>query len=225
MDSIERAHYDLKMLLPSSDSRYFSPEELDSAINMAIMDLFNMQYKAFGETQRISDDLARFKTITVLPTTPGTGGAAIGALPESHLYTLSVYVNKIGAVPIVKRLRIVEEQYIAQYIDSEAFGPSEDNCICRLVGPNVHAYPNTITEIGITYFRKPIHCKYAYTLTGLLGNVPVYDPINSIQIDYSDAAYNQIIQKTLTYLGVAQKDGTLIQEQGMFRQNSTPEVR
>jgi len=220
MDSIERAHYDLKMLLPSSDSRYFSPEELDSAINMAIMDLFNMQYKAFGETQRISDDLATFKTITPIPLAAG-----IGALPASHLYTLSVYVTKIGSTPIIKRLRIVEEQFIAQYIDSEAFAPSEDNCICRLIGDNIHVYPNTVTEIGITYFRKPNTCKFAYTMTGLLGNIPVYDAINSVQIDYSDSAYNQIIQKALTYLGVAQKDGTLMQEQGMFRQNSTPEVR
>ena len=220
MDSIERAHYDLKMLLPSSDSRYFSPEELDSAINMAVMDLFNMQYKAYGETQRISDDLATFKTIT-----PITLAAGVGSMPEGHLYTISVYVTKIGLNSVIKRLRIVEEQFIAQYIDSEAFGPTEDNCICRLIGNTIHAYPETITEIGMTYFRKPNDCKYAYTLTGLLGNIPVYDAINSIQIDYSDSAYNQIIQKALTYLGVAQKDSTLMQEQGMFRQNSTPEVR
>jgi hypothetical protein len=220
MDSIERAHYDLKMLLPSSDSRYFSPEELDAAINLAVTDLFNMQYKAFGETQRISDDLSQFKVIAPIPLAAG-----IGPLPANHLYTLSVYVTKIGTVSIIKRLRIVEEQFIAQYIDSEAFAPTEDFCICRLIGTNIHVYPETVTEIGITYFRRPSTCKFAYTLTGLLGNIPVYDAINSIQIDYSEAAYNQILQKALTYLGVAQKDSTLMQEQQMFRQNSTPEVR
>ena len=222
MDSIERAHYDLNMMLPSSDSRYYSPEELDSAINRAVLDLFNMQYKSFGETQRISNDLARFKTITPIPLAAG-----VGALPAGHLYTLSVYVTKIGATPVIKRLRIVEEQFIAQYIDSEAFAPSEENCICRLIGQTIHAYPETITEIGMTYLRKPIDAKFGYTMTGILKNIPVYDPnpINSTQIDYSEATYNQILQKALTILGVSQKDATLMQEQGLFRQNSTPEVR
>jgi len=220
MDSIQRAHFDINTLLPSSDSRYFSPEEIDSAINSAVLELFNQQYKVFGETQRISDELARFKTLS-----PITLAAGIGPLPDTHLYTLSVYVTKIGATTITKRLRIVEEQFIAQYIDSEAFAPDEDNAIARLVGQNIHAYPQTITEIGMTYFRKPNLCKFAYIYTGLLQNIPVYDPINSIQIDYSAASYNQLIQKALTYLGVAQKDQVLMQEQGLFRQMGTPEAR
>lgn len=224
MDSIQRAHIDINTLLPSSDSRYFSPEEVDSAINSAILALFNQQYKVFGETQRISDDLARFKTTVPLPLTP-VGGAGVAQFPEQHIYTLSVYVTKIGAIDVIKRLRMVEEQFIAQYIDSEAFAPGEDNAICRLIGQTIHVYPNTITEIGMTYFRKPNLAKFAYTYTGLLGNIPVYDPINSIQLDYSDAAYNQIIEKALTVLGVAQKDNTLMQQQGLFRQAGTPEAR
>lgn len=220
MDSIERAHYDINVLLPSSDGRYFSPEEIDSAIYFAIVDLFNQQYKAYGETQRISDALARFKTTIAITMTAGEA-----ALPSAHVYTLSVYGTKVGGSPMIKRCRIVEEQFIAQYIDSEAFAPSEDNVIARLVGTTIQVYPNTITEIGMTYLRKPNPPKYAYSLTGILGNIPVYDPVNSIQIDYSAIAYNQVIEKALTVLGVAQKDSALIQQQQMFRQASTPEVR
>ena len=220
MDSIERAHYDINILLPSNDSRYFSPEEIDSAIYFAIVDLFNQQYKAFGETQRISDALARFKTITAIPLSAGQA-----ALPLNHVYTLSVYGTKLGTTPFIKRCRLVEEHFIAQYIDSEAFAPGEDNVIARLIGPNIHVYPDTITEIGITYLRKPNPPRYAYTMTGILGNIPVYDKINSVQIDYTDVNYNQIIEKTLTVLGVAQKDASLIQQQQMFRQAGTPEIR
>lgn len=220
MDSIERAHIDLNMMLPSSDSRYFSPEELDSAINLAVMDLFNQQYKSFGETMRISDALARFKTIASIPLVAG-----IGPLPTGHVYTLSVYGTKLGTEVVTKRCRVVEEQFIAQYIDSEAFAPNENNVIARLVGSNIHVYPNTITEVGMTYLRVPVPAKFSYTLTGLLGNVPVYDSVNSVQIDYTQVNYNQLIQKALTYLGVAQKDQTLMAEQSMFRQQGTPEVR
>ncbi len=220
MDSIEKAHYDINTLLPSSDSRYFSPEEVDSAIYSAMIALFNQQYKAFGETQRISDDLARFKTTTPIPLSSG-----VGPMPSGHVYTLSVYGTKLGAQSVIKRCRIVEEQFIAQYIDSEAFAPTEDNVIARLVGSNIEVYPNTITELGMTYLRKPNPPKYAYTLTGLLNNIPVYDPLNSVQIDYSDIVYNQIIEKTLTYLGVAQKDQALIAEQQIFRNAGTPEAR
>jgi len=126
MDSIERAHFDINTLLPSSDSRYFNPEEIDSAIYFAIIDLFNQQYKVFGETQRISDDLARFKTGTTIPLVAG-----VGPMPQGHVYTLSVYVTKIGATNIVKRCRIIEEQFISQYVDSEAFAPDENNVIAR----------------------------------------------------------------------------------------------
>lgn len=224
MDSIERAHYDINVLLPSSDSRYFSPEEVDSAINWAVMELFNQQYKAFGETQRISDALDKFKVTSPVPLV-GVGIAAIGPMPAGHIYTLNVLMTKLGTQEVQRKTKVVEEQFLAQYIDSEAFGPDETHVVVRLLGGNIQVYPNTFTECRITYFRKPNLAKYAYTYTGLLGNIPVYDSINSIQIDYGEAYYPQIIQKALTYLGVAQKDQVLMQEQGLFRQAGTPEAR
>lgn len=220
MDSIERAHYEINLLLPSSDSRYFSPEEIDAAINLAVTDLFNQQYKVFGETMRISNDLARYKT-----TSPIVLSAGAGAVPSAHVYTLNIIATKLGTTVVTRKVRIIEEQFLSQYIDSEAFGPDENNVIARFVGNNVQVYPSTFTEIKITYFRKPILAKFAYTYTGLLGNIPVYDPINSVQIDYSDIAYNQIIQKALLYLGVAQKDQTLMAQQTVFRQQAAPEAR
>lgn len=220
MDSIQRAHYDLNLLLPSSDNRYFTPEEIDSAINMAITDLFNQQYKAFGETQRVSDQLARFKTTTAVPVSAG-----IAVAPENLIYTLNIFGSKIGTTDVLKKVRIVEEQFISQYIDSEAFAPDEDNVLARLLGPNIQIYPTTITEIRVTYFRKPNLAKFAYTLSGVLQSIPTYDPINSVQIDYSDIAYNQILEKALVYLGVAQKDQTLLSQQNILRQQNTPEAR
>ena len=224
MDSIERAHFDIHTLLPSNDSRYFTPEEIDSAINWAVVELFNQQYKAFGETMRISDALDRFKVTTPVPLA-GAGIAAVGALPVGHVYTLNVLATKLGGVEVQRKTKIVEEQFLAQYIDSEAFGPDENHVVVRLLGGNIQVYPNTFQEVRITYFRKPNLAKYAYTLVGVLENIPKYDPLNSIQIDYTDVNYSQIIEKALTYLGVAQKDQVLIQEQGMFRQMGTPEAR
>ena len=220
MDSIQKAHYDINLLLPSSDNRYFSPEEIDSAINMAITDLFNQQYKAFGETLRISDQLARFKTTTTIPVSGG-----IASVPSAHIYTLNIIGTKLGTTSVLKKVRIVEEQFISQYIDSEAFAPTENDVIARFLGSDVQIYPVTITEIRMTYFRKPIMAKFAYTYTGVFGNIPVYDPINSVQIDYSDIVYNQIIQKALLYLGIAQKDQTLMSEQQIIRQQNQPEAR
>ena len=220
MDSIERAHYDINLLLPSSDNRYFTPEEVDSAISMAITDLFNQQYKVFGETLRISDQLARFKTTSTIVV---SGGIAV--VPTAHIYTLNIVGTKLGTTAVTKKVRIVEEQFISQYIDSEAFAPTENDVIARFLGANVQIYPVTITEIRMTYFRKPINAKFAYTYTGVLQNIPVYDPINSVQIDYSDIAYNQIIEKALLYLGIAQKDQTLMSEQQIIRQQNQPEAR
>jgi hypothetical protein len=224
MDAIERAHYDIQTLLPSNDSRYFTPEEIDSAINWAVLELFNQQYKAFGETMRISDALDRFKVTTTVPLA-GLGIAAIGAVPPDHIYTLNVLGTKLGGIEVQRKTKIVEEQFLAQYIDSEAFGPDETHVVVRFLGGNIQVYPNTFQECRITYFRKPNDAKYAYTLVGVLQNIPQYDPINSVQIDYAVAYYPQIIQKALTYLGVAQKDQVLMQEQGMFRQMGTPESR
>jgi hypothetical protein len=169
---------------------------------------------------RISDDLSRFKVTTAIPLTVG-----VGQMPSNHLYTLSLYGTKIGANPVIKKVHIVEEQFIPQYIDSEAFAPDADNIIARFVGPNIELYPTTVTEAGMTYLRKPIDCKFAYTLTGLLQNIPVYDPINSVQIDYSEAAYNQLIEKAMAYLGYAQKDSMLVQMEAIDRKNSQPEAR
>lgn len=220
MDSIQQAHYDINTLLPSNDSRYFSPEEIDNAINWAVLDLFGQEFKAFGETQRVSDALDQFKVTTPVPIAAG-----VGVNPPANMHTLNVLGSKIAGVDVKKKTKIVEEHFLAQYLDSEAFGPDEDHVVIRFVGNNIQVYPNTFTEIRITYFRLPIPAKFAYTMTGLLGNIPVYDPINSIQIDYSMAYYNRIIEKSLLYLGVAQKDQTLMAQQNVFKQQNAPEVR
>jgi hypothetical protein len=223
---VGRMHYDINTLLPSNDSRFFSPEEIDAAINFAVLNLFNQQFKAFGETQRVSDALDRFKVTTPVPLVglPGTT-AAVGVNPPNNIHTLNVLGSKLGTMPVQRKGKIVEEQFLAQYIDSEAFAPDENHVVFRFVGPNIQVYPNTFTEIRVTHFRKPIDCKWAYTYTGLLQNIPVYDALNSVQIDYTDTAYDQVLEKSLMYLGQAQKDGSLLSFQQVAKNNSIPEVR
>jgi hypothetical protein len=217
---INQAHIDINTLLPSNDSRYFDPTEIDNAINWAVLDLFNQQYKSFGETQRISDALDRYKVTTPVVITGG-----VGTNPPANIHTLNVVASKLGTTVVLRKTKIVEEQFLAQYLDSEAFGPDETHVVIRFVGNSIQVYPNTFTEIRVTYFRKPILAKWAFTYTGLLQNIPVYDANNSVQIDYSDACYTQVIEKALMFLGVSQKDQTLMAQERLFKQNSIPEVR
>lgn len=220
MDTIEQMHSDIRMLVPESDGRYFSPEEIDSAVNASILDLFNQQYKIFEESQRITDQMSRFKITSTVPVSVG-----IGPLPTGLIYTLNITASKVSGVVVTKKVRIVQEQFISQYIDSEAFAPDDSNIIARVLGTNIQVYPSNVTEIRVTHFRIPAKAKFNYTLTGILGTVIVYNPSGSIQLDYSPASYNQILEKALRWLGIAQKDQTLIQNEQIARANNQPEAR
>ena len=76
MDYIERLHANIRLLIPESDGRYFSPGELDRVINLSILDIFNQHFKVYEESQRITDLLSRYKI-----TTPVVVSGGVAVLP------------------------------------------------------------------------------------------------------------------------------------------------
>lgn len=225
--SVQQMHADIRLLIPESDGRYFSPEEIDSSINMGVLDLFNQQYKIFEEVQRITDQMARYKTSAVIPVSPGSGimSPGIGTTPPDLIYTLNIFATKISTTDVVKKVRLTQEKFIPSYVDSEAFAPSTDNIIARYMGASIQIFPNSISEITVAYLRTPIKCKFNYTTAGILDTAFVYNPSGSMQVDYSPVAYNQVLEKALRYLGVAQKDQVLMSQENLAKQNNIPEQR
>ncbi len=58
---IEDLHDFINLLKNQGQARYYSPEDIDLALNRAQLDLFREYYKLFEDTQEISDSLMPFK--------------------------------------------------------------------------------------------------------------------------------------------------------------------
>ena len=156
--TIKEFHDNIDLMNPSSDGRYFSPEQIDSAINIAVMDLYNQEYKNFEESQRISDNMSDFKAVDIATVTTGACG-----LPPDLAYITSLMATVINGATVTRRVELIGDQFINDILESTAFGPDEDNVYARRNGSGLQIRPFSVTEITISYLRLPVPAKYAYT--------------------------------------------------------------
>ena len=86
--------------------------------------------------------------------------------------------------------------------------------------------PTTVTEITVSFIRKPTKAVYGYT-TSMDGFSRVYNPSTSVQIDFpeSGSAHVQILNKTLRYMGIPMVKPSLVQAEGVARAGNQPEAR
>lgn len=105
----------------------------------------------------------------------------------------------------IKELRHFE---IAYTMNSVNYAPSYE--FPNLVFHNNYlvVYPNDLGKIEFIYYRNPLPAKLAYTVAS---NKQVYDPVNTIELEWGEDEQRQIIKKVWSYLGMNLADTELVQ--------------
>jgi hypothetical protein len=63
-------------------------------------------------------------------------------------------------------------------------------------------------DVTVTYIATPVKPVYAYTLSG---EDYIYDDVNSVDIEFPDVLHDDIMNRVLSNLGIAMRDGQLTQ--------------
>ena len=234
---INDIHIFIKFLKNQGQNKYHSPEQIDDAINRASLDLFRQEEKVFEESQIITDTLRPFKERVVL-----SGGSPF-SLPSNYRRATNVsfdYVNNkttsetdsfeycdtdlsadMGESAISgyeKEIDILPDGDWVKRTGNLIVGPTSSSPIARVYGDNIEVLPNK-DNITLYYLRQPVKALWAYTYAAD-GRTPLFNEGNSVDIDWTETSHNEIIEKTLGFLGIAVRDQTMIQFEALQKNNN-----
>lgn len=197
---------------------YYSPPEFDLIVDRAQMSLFNRYYDDFGTSQRLNDSLAPFKRIFQFTNSTSPGGFVV--LPEEYEHLLSLYTivqNSITGQPQNRPVPIMNEDEKPARDNSQIYPPSiYDPYAMIMEGWDLQLFPQ-VPQAGIVYYlARPVPPKFVYTIVS--GRVPLYDPVNSVQLQWADKDQNLILIKALSTLGINVGEQSIIQYAEMKNQ-------
>ncbi len=198
-----------------------NPDQFNLIINRAQMTKFMRSYGneqeyapgrpipriAFEENQNITDELSIF--IENANMILDANGQA--PYPDDYVHTIpglgykTAINNSNGTGTTIKYvpITIIDKQYEFYRLSSNIVQPTRTSPICVEDGLNLQFYPIDIGPVRFPYLRQPKQAIWAFTM---VNNRPVYDPINSVDLEWKEVNINSIISLAISYLGISIKD-------------------
>ncbi len=120
----------------------------------------------------------------------------------SHKYSKNGKVTRRG-------IDIVKDMEWDSKIDSDIVPPTIKRAISNMNSESFEIEPKgAINLVNLTYIRNPKAPEWKYSVEN---GRPVYDDVNSIDLDAPESAMNEIAMITLELIGVRIRDGELVQ--------------
>lgn len=226
---INDIHTFVKFLKNQGQNIYHTPEEIDNAINRASLDLFRQEEKVFELNQIVTDTLRPFKAKVEYNSAASSYDLPsdyIRATNVSHKYTNNTVASveddfeycdtdlqsdssSGSSNTVEKEVDLIPDSDWIKRQDNLVVGPTESNPIARIYGSSIEVLPNTVKPI-LYYLKKPVEAKWAYNISGD-GRSYIFDEANSVDLEWSVISHNEIIEKTIGFLGFAVKDNVMMQ--------------
>jgi hypothetical protein len=195
---IKEIHDQINLLTAKGRTGYHSPTEIDIAVYMASKALYNELYQVYEETNEISDSMSSFLSSPTLLTL--TSGQA--TIPDD-------FIHEVGNISANgKPVKRVTHAQLSKRLVSALTPPSADYPICVFYSSFIKFYPTTITNVYMTYLKKPVQPVYAFTVSS---GRPVYDDDNSVDIEWGHDDIIRVTNKALEILAQNLSDPMLSQ--------------
>lgn len=188
---------------------FISPSQFNDFAYRAVMESFMQKSLVYQSTQKISDDLRPF----IKPTTLDVDPQGRVLYPDDYVHMSSVkYVNvkQVDKKVVRKLVELipVDDNELGYRLNSTIVPPSKDFPILVYYDEYMKVFPEDLLRVEVTYLREPIKPIWAFTL---VNNRPVYDPDNSVDIEFPREMHNELMIKILSYVGINLREGVLMQ--------------
>lgn len=220
-------HDEIRERLSKEITGHLKPSDIDRALDLAQLDLFNMltgsfrDYQRgkpvrlyFSSTQRLNDALSPFKIKETFQKVDTAGG--IVPLESDFITLISIAVSTLAneyrdispppyTTPSFKQVKIYDENEIYERLDSYLVSPNEYEPIALInsKATGIQLFPEQGYSGLYWYLKRPDIPEYAYTMSG---RAYVYDQSGSTQLEWYDTEISRIIDKAITYLAGGLKD-------------------
>lgn len=224
--------YKFLQFLSNKDQRgRLTPSDFNLAISRAQNEWVMKTYKNLNQTrptekgwqrnQKVTDDL-RFLLVEDQVALVDSNGVL--SLPSDYLHLSTIrfkrsYLEDGQMKTDIKSADIVNDGEIGSYLSSNIFKKKIDSkkfAIAAIYSDHIKIYPNDIQRVDLTYLRVPTTPKWAFTLSQT--NKPVYDPVNSVDLDVPEDVFNEIIAMACSYLSINLREPALTQYSEMLKQ-------
>jgi hypothetical protein len=193
---------------------FYTIDESVNIIDLAQNAYFNDIMPKYATSQIVKDTLQPFKeTIIFSPTTTTDGRITIEDINYYDLLDCSINFIQDSREQFYS-IKMTNEDELADKLNSQMNPPIPTAPVGQMfttrdIDENVlyqiQFYPRQdIYEGTIHYMRKPIKPVYAYNVVG--GRVIVYDPANSVQLEWRSNDVNKILLKALLSIGINLSD-------------------
>ena len=220
--TIKETHNFITFVLNKEVSGYVSPTDIDRALDRAQMSKFVELYGnpkgyqpgrpippiAYGMTQKIADDLRKFKKVENYTTSVGAGNIIdLTTLADEYIHLIGlnntqqlvshhktnfsvsngIIATSVGTpnVNLTKNVTIVDEDELADRLISQICEPDEFDPIAILGdgGTKLQLYPLTTAHNGqIFYLRRPKKPFFSHVVDG---RKIIHNPSNSAAINHT----------------------------------------
>lgn len=164
---------------------------------------------SFDITQKITDDLRRFKVEmgdTEAPLMVVNGRAQI---PANYYYGSSFLYKYVRNYTIkYKKVEVLNDKQLDERLASTIIYPTLKNPVVNFQSDYLRVFPRQIQYLDFTYLRRPV-TPIIKTIT--LNGVAAYDEANSVELEWDDINKIDILHIALGDMGIEMKKPEVLQ--------------
>jgi hypothetical protein len=117
------------------------------------------------------------------------------------------YAN--NGTTILKGIKIIKDLDWDERISSDIVMPTKKRAIASMQSDSLLIEPKALINlVNLSYYRNPNTPKWAYDMTT---GRPVYDEINSVNLDAPKSAFNSVAMMALEFMGIKIREAELVQ--------------
>lgn len=166
--------------------------------------------QAFEITQRITEDMKRFKVVKgwhlSAPLVVGDNG--IVAYPSDYYIASAASVFAQFDDLMERELSILSDLEYQKRRTTVHLKPDFVFPICKMIAEGIMVDPKEISHIHLTYLRLPTSPVYAFNTSKGYNE---YDPVNSVELDWDDMNVMDIISLVLADIGIKISNENILQ--------------
>lgn len=207
--TLDQIHTFFNFLVNKEQGGWFSPEQIDSALDFGQMQLFNQYYDQFGTSQRLNDSLAPFKKNFQF--TNITSPTGLVTMPDDYSHLLNLYtVIQDGSGRVQNRpVPILNEDEKVARDNSQIYPPTVTDPYGILVANwDVQLFPQVAQAGWVYYLRRPVAPSFSYEING---RQVVYLPNSSTQLEWAEKDVLTVIVTALNFAGLNLSEADILQ--------------
>jgi len=177
------------------------------------MDCYEEWFKPYGANQEIHDALRPFRVYQQFT----SSSAGFVTFPSDYLHLLGQPFTVTGST--VNRISFVNEDELPFALTSQLRPVTTSYPIAVDTATGFSIYPQSTQTGFYNYLRRPATPVYAYSQ---VGRVISYDSAASTQLEWSDVYINNIIARSLRYVGINMDENGISQFAEQYSKENQP---